>query len=145
MKLGLKKRKLARLNHFTLLEVLVSSCIIAIFLGVLLAGFSTNMQSAQTANNYIAAIQMAQFKFNSLLAEQKLKESDKSGREGRYKWRSIVKETGKNKDFLIKVEVFFYEGNEKRSYVLESLALRVNKKKPSVNHKKDNKSDKKPE
>lgn len=133
----------SRLNAFTLLEVLIASCIIGIFLGVLLAGFSTNMQSAQTANDYIAAIQMAQFRFNTLISGKKLKACEDSGSSGQFKWRNSVKKSDNGKDWRIRVEVTFAQGDVKRSYVMDSLLIHEPKKRFPASSKKNNKSTKK--
>jgi len=119
--------KRAIIKSFTLLEVLVASCIIGIFLGVLLSGFSTTMKDSEIAANYIKAAQLAERKFNEFMIKADLQESEESGvsdENGReLKWRTSVKKHGGEKAFTIYVEVSFGKGDAARTFTMNSFVI----------------------
>jgi len=115
-----------------LLEVLVASCIICIFLGVLLSGFSVSMRNAKNADAYITAVQIARMKFNELANRNELSEEENQGdlteNFQQFKWRSSVKKYEKVKDgFSISVEVSFGGDENGKTFRMNSFALKKRK------------------
>lgn len=127
-----------RIKQFTLLEVLVASCIIGIFMSVLLGGFSATMKDSEIAADYIKAVRLAQLKFNDIMLTQELKEAEDSGVSGEsgkeLKWRTSIKKSGKEKEFTVQVEVTFGDGKAARSFSMKSFIMRSEK---SGNKKKE--------
>ncbi len=114
-----------RLRPFTLMEVLVASAIIGVSLCVLLSGFSTCMRNAKAARDCASAIQLAQLKANELATAKTLKEEERSGDFGeglpQFRWRTSVKRDASGKAWLLKAETIYGEGEDARSFSLETL------------------------
>ncbi len=109
------------------MEVLVASCVIGIFLGVVLAGFSINMKNAKNADNYIKAVQLAQLKFNGLATMKLLKESRQKGDFGntadQFRWQTSVKKKGDGRTWLIQIKIFWGRGSAERSFSMNSMII----------------------
>lgn len=123
---GFRRRK--RLSTpFTLMEVLVASCVIGICLSILLSGFSITMKNAELARNYATAIRLGNLKFDSLVTAPSLKQKDERGKFGNdfpgFDWHTSVKRNKETKEWFIKVEVLWGRGNGKRNFTLETMRI----------------------
>jgi type II secretory pathway pseudopilin PulG len=109
---------------FTLLEALVASAIIGIFLCVALSGFSAVMRNSRLSSDYLVAVRLAQVKLNELAVMKPLKEMDSSGDFGpsfpRFSWRTSVVKGADGRMFSLHCEVFFSGG---RTFSLDTIRL----------------------
>lgn len=116
-----------RIKSFTLLEVLVASCIIGIFLGIILSGFSTTMKDSEIAAAYIKAAELAEMKFNDITLKKELTESEENGVYGEagktLDWKTSVKKHGEKKEFTILIEVSFGKGDARRTFKMNSFIM----------------------
>lgn len=116
-----------RTTSFTLLEVLVASCIIGIFLGIILSGFSTTMKDSEIAAAYIKAAQLAEEKFNDIMLKKELTESEDSGVYGEagktLDWKTSIKKHGEKKEFTVFIEVSFGKGDARRTFTMRSFVM----------------------
>jgi len=125
-----RNKKYFTQQHFTLLEVLVAACIIAVSLGVLLAAYSELMHSSTVAEDYVTASRLARLKLHELMQQRELRETQSEGvfpgYEGRYQWRIAVNKRGGDKDtvYALRVEVRFRGSrHQPQSLVLDSLMV----------------------
>ena len=137
-----KKKSEVSIFTFTLMEVLVASCLLGIFLGVLLSGFSTAMRDAEIAGNYTTAIYLANLKFNELISRKTFKEKSESGTFENdfrdFQWCTQVNKKSAASDWwLIKVEISFGTGTSARTFSLSSMVIeKKSPKKPNTKKKK---------
>jgi general secretion pathway protein I len=123
---------------FSLLEILIAFSILALSLGILLKIFSSGINTAGVAEEYSAAVQIAESLMAQTGVETTLQPSDSSGKKNeKYNWRVIVSPfqfTAENLDlttqtvdlFKVKVTVNWNDdnsGNQGRELELITLKL----------------------
>ncbi len=86
--------KIKNNQGFSLLEILVAFTIMALSLGIMLNIFSSGVNTAMVAEDYIIATQLAESLIASSGVEQALEVGERSGIEvDKYQWRVIVTES----------------------------------------------------
>ena len=76
---------------FSLLEILIAFSILALSLGILLKIFSAGVNTAMVAENYTAAVQIAESLMAKTGVEKPLQAGDASGVENeKYDWQVVV-------------------------------------------------------
>jgi general secretion pathway protein I len=123
---------------FSLLEILIAFSILALSLGILLKIFSSGINTAGVAEEYSAAVQIAESLMAQTGVETPLQPSESSGkRYDKYNWRVIISPfqfTAENLDvttlpvelFKVKVTVNWSDdnsGNQGRELELITLKL----------------------
>ncbi|MGZ5058329.1 MAG: type IV pilus modification PilV family protein [Methylobacter sp.] len=82
---------MSRQHGFSLLEILIAFSILALALGILLRIFSAGINTAGVAEEYTAAVQIAESVMAQTSAEGVLKPSEANGVEnGKYHWQVSV-------------------------------------------------------
>ena len=125
-----------RQQGFSLLEILVAFAILALSIGVLLKIFSGGVNSAVIAEDYNAAVQIAQSIMAKTGVETQLLEGEESGWENdKYHWQVITKPFQFNPDNFVdidlntlktnffKVDVIVSWGDDGRELQLSTLKL----------------------
>lgn len=86
--------KIKKNQGFSLLEILVAFTIMALSLGIMLNIFSSGVNTAIIAEDYIIATQLAESLMASTGVEQALEAGERSGIEAdKYQWRVMVTES----------------------------------------------------
>lgn len=130
--------KLNKQQGFSLLEILIAFSILALSLGILLKIFSAGVNTAQVAEEYTAAVQIAESLMAKTGVETPLQATQAAGWEAKYHWSITVSPFEFNPDnmdvktlaselFKIKVTVTWGEENTaERQVELTTLRL-INK------------------
>jgi general secretion pathway protein I len=127
-----------RFKHsgFSLLEILIAFSILALSLGILLKIFSTGVNTAQVAEEYTVAVQLAESLMGQAGIVKPLQASEETGVEQqKYEWRmsvspyqlgftNVVNADGADLPVtLFKVKVVVNWGDENRQLELTKLKL----------------------
>ncbi len=120
-------------SGFTLIEVLVSFVIVALAMGALLQIFSSGLRSGYIAEQYSAAVLLAESKLEATGIEDRLVEGETSGAfDNGFRWTVSVRayddgadadQPGTVEAFAVAVTVAWDGSAGERSFELETLRL----------------------
>ena len=120
-------------SGFTLIEVLVSFVIVALAMGALLQIFSSGLRSGYIAEQYSAAVLLAESKLEAVGIEEQLVEGETSGAfDNGFRWTVSVRayddgadadQPGTIEAFAVAVTVAWDGSAGERSFELETLRL----------------------
>ncbi len=120
-------------SGFTLIEVLVSFVIVALAMGALLQIFSSGLRSGYIAEQYSAAVLLAESKLEAVGIEERLVEGETSGAfDNGFRWTVSVRayddgadadQPGAVEAFAVSVTVAWDGSAGERSFELETLRL----------------------
>lgn len=130
-----RSHKPASCRGFSLIEVLVAFAILTLALGVLLPLFSNGLRSLSISEQYTRAAVLAESRLAAIGRETPLEQGEEDGEfEQGFRWRTsvtpyeVVEDTEGTSPladaFLTTVEVYWQDGDKRRTLTLDSLKLR---------------------
>ena len=127
-----------RCRGFLLMEVLVAFTILALTLGAMFQVFGGGLRAARVGDEYTRAVMFAESRLAALSASAELEEGETGDEiDDRYRWRAVVEPyswAAEGEDveepanlavqpLLVRVEVSWEEGGDRRAVTLTSLRL----------------------